>query len=61
MMETMIPPQVGMRLRTKKKKKEKRGHKKREGPNKKINKMREKERRDNATILLPHLCFKVAP
>ena len=29
MMETMIPPQVGMRLRTKKKK-EKRGHKKRE-------------------------------
>ena len=22
--------------------------------------MREKERRDNATILLPHLCFKVA-
>ena len=23
--------------------------------------MREKERRDNATILLPHLCFKVAP
>ena len=24
-------------------------------------KMREKERRDNATILLPHLCFKVAP
>ena len=38
---------------------EKRGHKKREkGPNKK---KREKERRDNATILLPHLCFKVAP
>ena len=24
-------------------------------------KMREKERRDNVTILLPHLCFKVAP
>ena len=23
--------------------------------------MREKERRDNATILLPHLCFRVAP
>ena len=23
-------------------------------------KMREKERRDNATILLPHVCFKVA-
>ena len=63
MMETMIPPQVGMRLRTKIKKKEKRGHKKEKGPNKKIKneKMREKERRDNATILLPHLCFKVAP
>ena len=26
-----------------------------------IKKMREKERRDNVTILLPHLCFKVAP
>ena len=53
MMETMIPPQVGMRLRTKKK---------RERPKKeKAQKMREKERRDNATILLPHLCFKVAP
>ena len=25
------------------------------------NKMREKERRGNVTILLPHLCFKVAP
>ena len=40
MMETMIPLQVGMRLRMKKKK-EKRG--------------------GNVTILLPHLCFKVAP
>ena len=27
----------------------------------KAQKMREKERRDNVTILLPHLCFKVAP
>jgi len=55
MMETTIPQKVGMRLRTKK-----RGHKKerRKGPNKK---MREKERRDNVTILLPHLCFEVAP
>ena len=34
--------------------------KKRKGPNKKIKK-REKERRGNATILFPHLCFKVAP
>ena len=32
------------------------GHKKR-----KAQKMRENERRDNVTILLPHLCFKVAP
>ena len=36
MMETMIPPQVGMRLRTKNKKRgKKRGHKKEKGPNKK--------------------------
>ena len=60
MMETMIPPQVGMRLRTKK-----RGQ---GSPNKirenkrKENKINErKERRDNVTILFPHLCFKVAP
>ena len=59
MMEIMIPPQVGMRLRTKKKRKAK----KREGPKKgkkQNKKMREKERRGNVTILLPHLCFKVA-
>ena len=66
MMETMIPPQVGMRLRTLRKIKEakeaqikKEAIKKRRP--KKNKKMREKERRDNATILLPHLCFKVAP
>ena len=54
MMETMIPPQVGMRLRTEKK--EKRPQKREKAQ---INKkMREKERRDNVTILLPHLCFK---
>ena len=57
MMETMIPPQVGMRLRTKKREEEA-IKKEKKGPNKK---MREKERRDNVTILLPHLCFKVAP
>ena len=58
MMETMIPPQVGMRLRTKIKKiKEAKKGKKERRPQK----MREKERRDNATILFPHLCFKVAP
>ena len=50
MMETMIPPEVRMRLRTKNKikkkeakeaqikKEEKRGHKKEKGPNKKIKK-----------------------
>ena len=42
-MKTMIPPQVGMRLRTLQK--NKKGQ--RSPPNKK---MREKERRDNATI-----------
>jgi len=56
MMKAMIPPQVGMRLRTLKKRE--RPNKKRERPNKK---MREKERRDNATISFPHLCFKIAP
>ena len=68
MMKTMIPPQVGMRLRTlqkekkekgQKEKKEKRGQRKKKGRRPK--KMREKERRDNVTILFPHLCFKVAP
>ena len=64
MMETMIPPQVGMRLRTKKREAKRSPNKneaikkKRKGPNKK---KREKERRDNVTILFPHLCFKVAP
>ena len=63
MMETMIPPQDGMRLRTKKKKrKKKRPYKKKRKEKAQIKKMmREKERRDNVTILFPHLCFKVAP
>ena len=52
MMETMIPPQVGMRLRTKKRQRPKK---------EKAQKMREKERRGNVIILLPHLCFRVAP
>ena len=61
MMETMIPPQVGMRLRTKKER-EKRPKKRKKAQIKKRKKeMREKERRDNVTILFPHLCFKVAP
>ena len=62
MMETMIPPQVGMRLRTKKiKKRKKRGHKKEKREKAQIKNEREKERTDNVTILLPHLRFKVAP
>ena len=63
MMETMIPPQVGMRLRTKNEKKKGKEAIKKEnkGPKKKREKKREKERRDNVTILFPHLCFKVAP
>ena len=63
MMETMIPPQVGMRLRTKNRKEKKRKKEaiKKEREKAQKNKMREKERRDNATILLPPLCFKVAP
>ena len=62
MMETMIPPQVGMGLRTKNKKtrerKEAIKRRERKGSNKN---MSEKERRDNVTILLPQFCFKVAP
>ena len=57
MMETIIPPQVRMRFRTKKRKGKKEANEKKE----KAQKMREKERRDNVTILFPHLCFKVAP
>ena len=52
MMETMIPPQSQDETPDEKKRPKK------EGPNEK---MREKERRDNVTILFPHLCFKVAP
>ena len=58
MMETMIPPQVGMRLWTlKKEKKEKKERKaqKKKGNKEKNIKMREKERRDNATIFF-HNC-----
>ena len=61
MMETMIPPQVGMRLRTEKKEAKeaqiKKGERKKAIKKEKsqIKKMREKERRDNATILC-HTC-----
>ena len=55
MMETMIPPQVGMGLRTKNKKKE--AIKKRE---KAQIKNERKERRGNSIILVPHLYYTVA-
>ena len=61
MMEAMIPSQVGMSLRTLQK--NKRGQR---SPNK-IKEDKEakqknegKERRDNVTILFPHLCFEIA-
>ena len=54
MMETMILPQVGMRLRTKKKEAMKKRREK--GP--KIKKMREKERRDNVTIIFATLVLQ---
>ena len=58
MLKAMIPPQVGMRLRTLQKEKEKerkkgkgqKRPKKKKEKNEKRKKMREKERRDNATI-----------
>ena len=50
MMETMIPPQVGMRLRTIRKKERKKKRKRK--------KQREK---GHCQYPLPHLCFKVAP
>ena len=56
MMETMIPPQVGMRLRTKiKKAKVPKIIKEAKDPNEKNKKMREKERRNRVTILF-HTC-----
>ena len=64
MMETMIPPQVGMRLRTKKNKKIKRERPKKEAKKRKNNKIREKEKKREGTMLLslfPHLCFEIAP
>ena len=55
----MIPPQVGLSLRTKKKRPKKPMKKKiKEANEKKDERKREK---GNATILFPHLCFKVAP
>ena len=61
MMETMIPPLVGMRLRTLQKIKEAKEAQIKKEAKEAHQKMREKERRGNVTILLPHLCFRVAP
>ena len=58
MMETMIPPQVGMRLWTKNKKRKKRGHKKEkkaQTKNKKIKKIKK-----NWGDLLTIICIQVA-
>ena len=60
MMEAIIPSQVEMSLRTLQKKRPNESQTKKE-PNEPKQKNGRKERRDNATILLPHLCFKVAP
>jgi len=59
MMEAMIPSQVRMSLRTLQKI-NKRGQRSPQ-KNKKKQKIERKERRDNVTILLPQLCFRVAP
>ena len=69
MMKTMMPPQVGMILQTlQRKKKGERPERKKERPKKEKVQIKKREGqikknnyRDNATILLPHLCFKVAP
>ena len=52
MMETMISPQVGMRLRTMREKKEKKNKK---------NKEKKQREKGHCYYPLPHLCFKVAP
>jgi len=63
-MEAMIPSQVGMSLRTSQKIKEaKEAQIKKEAKeaHQKNKKLREKERRGNVTVLLPHLCLSVEP
>ena len=55
MMETMIPPQVGMILRMKEKRPKRAQQKKKKKRENKKDEMREKERRGNATILY-HTC-----
>ena len=64
MIETMIPPQLGMRLRTEKRE-AKEAHQIRKEKEKKREKkkknMREKREGTMLLYLFPHLCFKVAP
>ena len=61
MMKAMIPPQVGMRLRTLQKEKKKK--KRRKAKKGKGQKKEKRERKKGAMLLslFPHLCFKVAP
>ena len=58
MMESMTPPQVGMRLRTKKKEAIKKEKRPKKGEKEKNERKREK---GQCYYPLPHLCFKVAP
>ena len=69
-METMIPPQLGMTLRTKNKRKIKRkkGKKRKKKKRKKTREEKKKkekmrEKREGIVLLppFPHLCIKVAP
>ena len=60
MMEAMIPSQAGMSLRTLLKTEEAKEAQIKKEAKEAHQKMREKERRDNVTILLPHFCFKLA-
>ena len=64
-METMIPPQVGMRLRTKERKRRKRGKKKKKKKKKKKRKKKNeknnKREKGQCYFLFLYLCFKVAP
>ena len=61
MMETMIPPQVGMRLRTMREKEKRKRKKQRRKEKEKKEKKEKKKKRERRGMLVPHLCFKVAP
>ena len=63
-METMISPQVGMRLRPNIKKEKEGKSEAKKSPRKtgkeKKNKKIKNERKERRGMLIPHLCFKVA-